>query len=295
MQKRVSIRTVGLVLATTIAGVPLHAAKSVPEVVGYLLASSSESGDAPATWQYNAIDGKPTTAWCTRGDGMGQQLVLGFMRAETITHIAIVPGSVVGEGVDRNHARVREIELNDGRERRTITLADKADAQELAITPPVVSRQLTITIKDVFPSENELTPGACIGEIALKNGPQLLTGDAVARLLRSVPRNQLPLTGPWLDEPSATERFLTFYLDGSFTWVFEPLMDGDPVTVTGTYKVSSGRITLEPKGGKPSIFTLERDRVSSREGTFETLTVTGEGVHEKFAGTYQPAVRPASK
>lgn len=270
--------------------VAAHADKSVPGAVSWLLASSAENGDAPSTWAWNAVDGKPTTAWCSKGGDVGERLVLGFHRPETITHISIQGGAVNSHGVDRKHARVKELEINDGVEKRTLSLEDGGEGRVLEISPPMQARQLSFIVREVYPAEGG-EGGVCIGDILLKSGNQPLTGDAVGRAVRSAPRTHLPLLGPWLDNPSAPERVLTFNLDGTFTWRFDPIMEGKPSQLAGQWDVAGGRITLKLKGGhKPVVLKFARDRMAGKSGTFDTLTLEGTGGHEKLPGTYQPAV-----
>ncbi|MEW5848398.1 MAG: discoidin domain-containing protein [Myxococcota bacterium] len=270
-------------------GTVARADKSVPGVFSYVIATSSENGEAPSTWPFNALDGKPTTGWCTAGDAVGQSLVLGFMKPETITHVGGVPGVVVGTLLDGGHARVRELELNDGKERRTVVFIDDAKLQEVMLQPPMTVRELTITIKDVFPSE-KAGAGACLGELSLRKGDMPLTGEAVARQVRGITRPKLRLVGPWVDNPSAPERFLTLALDGTFTWRFEPLMEGSPTTLSGTWDVANGRLQLKPRAGKPSALKYTHDKVQERGGTFQQLVLEGEAGHEKLPGSYRPAV-----
>jgi len=261
--------------------------KAAPGVLAYLHTSSNENGDAPSTWGFNAVDGKPTTAWCTGGDPVGQVLILGFSKTETLTHISVVVGALSGDGLDKSHARVRELELNDGREKRNITLADDAQPQELALSPPMNVRQLALVIREVYPSEGK--PSACLADVTLRNGAATLTGEGMARQVRGIPRNKLVLTGPWLDEPSAPERYLTFSLDGTFSWTFAPLMEGEPITVKGEWDLVGNKLHLKPKGAsKPVLMRVEREKVAGRKGNVDQLVIDGEGIHEKFPGNYQP-------
>lgn len=277
----------GLLLA-----VPLGASadgRIAPGQLSYLHASSAENGDAPSTWGFNAVDGKNTTAWCTGGeDPVGQMVVLGFMQKETISSISVVAGQLRGGILDTGHARVRELQLNDGHEKRNITLADQAEPQELQLQPPMQVRQLALVVKDVYPAEGS-NPSACLADVTLSHGKTLLTGESVARMARSLPRNKLSLVGVWIDDPSAPERFLTFSLDGTFAWRFEPLMEGSPVTLKGEWDLSGSRLTLKVKGHpKPAVFKVERERVVTRKGAHEQLTLDGEDGHEKLAGEYRP-------
>jgi hypothetical protein len=264
-----------------------HADKSPPGPLAYLHTSGNENGDAPSTWGFNAVDGKPTTAWCTTSEPVGQTLILGFARQETLTHISVVVGALSGDGLDKTHARVRELELNDGREKRNITLADQAGPQELTLSPPMAVWKLALVIREVYPGEGKTS--ACLADVTLRNGPTVVTGDVMARQVRGVPRNKLMLTGPWLDEPSAPERFLTLSLDGTFSWVFEPLMDGERTTIKGEWDLLGNKLQLKPKGAaKAVVMRVERETVAGRKGNIDQLVIDGEGIHEKFSGNYQP-------
>lgn len=298
MRRGVTVAWLGwLALGLAAAAAPAAADKDSgkdkdkgPSVLAYLHSTSNENGEAPSTWGFNAVDGKPTTAWCTGGEEpKGQMIILGFAKQETITHIAVIPGAMgSGDALDKGRARVSELEINNGQEKRNIVLQDDAKPQELELHPPMQARQLALVIKDVRPAEGG-KHAACLAEVMLRNGANQLTGDVVARQVRGVARNKLALTGPWVDEPSAPERYLTLAMDGTFTWVYEPLMEGNPATLKGEWDLANGRLMLKPKGApKPVALRLEREKVAGRKGTVDQLTLDGDGGHEKLAGNYQP-------
>ncbi len=293
----VTVAQVGWLALGLAAAVPAAADKDKdkgPNVLAYLHSSTNENGEAPSTWGYNAVDGKPTTAWCTGGDDpKGQMLILGFSKQETITHISVIPGAVGGDGLDKSHARVSELEINNGQEKRTIVLQDDVKPMELELQPPMHAWKVALVIKDIRPAEGG-KHSACLAEVTLRSGGITLTGENVARQVRGMARNKLALTGPWVDEPSAPERYLTLAMDGTFSWVFEPLMEGTPTKLQGEWDLANGRLLLKPKGAPKAIpLRMEREKVAGRKGTVDQLTLEGEGGHEKLPGNYQPNLMKA--
>lgn len=257
-------------------------------MVAWLHTSSNLNGDAPSTWGFNAVDGKPTTAWCTASGAVGQALTMGFVKPVTITHVSVIPGALKGDGLDKRRARVHELEMNDGRQKRTLTLEDEGKPQELQLEAAIKVSQLVFTVRSVFPGASEASP-VCISEITLRNGDHEILGELVARQARGVTRPVLGLTGVWLDNPSAPERFLTLNLNGTFVWSYSPLLEGDPARLVGKWDLSGRKISFKAKGVKPFTLRYARKR-ASETAELEKLTLTGAGGHEKLAGTYQPRV-----
>jgi hypothetical protein len=289
-RKTALLAAAGGLAAFTASGA--DAARSVPGVLAYLNTSSNENGDARSTWGFNAVDGNRSSAWCTDNRAIGQRLVLGFMKAETATHIAVIPGMLLGSSLNRNYARVRELEINDGHEKRLITLKDEAELQEVTLEPPMTLRQFSMVIRDLYAGENH-KDRACISEIVLRNGPMALTGEGIAKQAKRINPKTLALVGPWVDNPSAPERHLTLALDGTLLWLFEPIMDGTPADFAGSWELDNGRLHVKPKnGGKPVVLKVGLDKVAGKQGAFKQLTLDGRGGHEKLPGQYQPALPP---
>ena len=279
---------VGLVLVAG-ASPGWSAEKGAPGGLAYLVSSSTQDEESTATYGYNAVDGKVGTAWCSGPDPIEQRLLLGFVKPERITHVSVVPGGVEAGKLDRAHARARVLELNDGRQKRTVVLKDDAEAQEVTLEPPLNARQLAITVKEAFPGETR-DSGVCIADVTLRDGPTVLTGEALAKVARAFPRAKLKLVGPWVDEPTAPERFLTLSLDGSFAWNHAPLMDGEPVSLQGTWDLGAGKLTLKPRGvAKPVVLKVAFNRVEGRGGSFDQLELEGADAPEKLPGHYRPA------
>jgi hypothetical protein len=282
---------VGAVLVgwVTLVGGPAGGAEKGAGGLAYLLSSSTQDEESVAWYGYNAVDGKVGTAWCSGPDPVGQRLLLGFVRQEHITHVSVVPGLVEGGKLNRTRARVRVLELNNGKQKRTVELKDDVAAQELALEPPLDARQLALTVREVYPGESRDAP-ACLADVTLRDGPTVLTGEAVTRAARGFPRPKLKLVGPWVDEPTAPERFFTLSLDGTFAWSHAPLMEGEPSSLHGTWDLGGGKLTLKPKGGgKPVVLKAALNRMEGRGGAFEQLDLEGTDGPEKLPGHYRPA------
>lgn len=269
----------------------VHAQKIQAGTLAYLFTTSTEQEDSVASWGFNALDGKPGTAWCSGPDGVGQKMVVGFARQERITHVGVVVGAVKAGKLDKTHARVRELELTDGQEKRSLILRDDVEQQETQLEPPMNVRQLVITVKDIHAGADAHSP-VCLAELSFRDGTTPLTGEVVVKQLKGLSKPRLRVAGPWLDEPSAPERYLTLSLDGSFSWRHEPLMEGERSSLHGTWDVSGSKLVLKPRTGKPITLRVALNRVEGRGGSFSQLELTGKDAPDKLPGLYRPASAP---
>ena len=116
-----------------------------------------------------------------------------------------------------------------------------------------------------------------LGELALSKGSKAFTGPDVYKALRGLNNPARKLLHSWVDEPSAPERTLVFALDGTFTYVYEPLLDGDPVSLQGKWRaLGSKKLQLEVKG-KKSTLKSRLTRIDDGEQQTTELTLAGEG------------------
>lgn len=258
--------------------------------VAYVEWSSSSSGEAPSDWGYNAFDGKAGSAWCSSGDPSGEMLTLGFIGAQQVDEIGIIVGALNAGKLDKSRSRVRELEISDGMTKQTLVFRDRSKMQTIKLRPALKSQKMTFTVTMMFAGERRSSP-VCISEILLKSRSKEITGDTLGRSLRGVTGTKQKLLHLWIDQPGAPERYLTFGLDGSFLWVYEPILDGKRARISGKWQLSGSRLVLSPKRSKPVTLKVSHGRVADGDSVYNQLVLDGTGPHDSFPGTYQNSVQ----
>lgn len=274
--RRTTFRSLNGALGVAALFTALAASGARADALAYIEASSELDDGKPASFAYNLVDGKDTTAWCAKPNPAGgDRLVFGFTKPVTISEIGIVVGAVKSGALDKRRHRAREIVVSDGRVERTLKMKDTVEMQKVKLNPPAKGRMLVVEVRQTYAGE----PGTpvCIGEIHLKGGRNYTGGD-LARQVRSLPTPARRLLHAWVDEVSAPERSLTFALDGSFTYDYAPLMEGKPVRMRGKWKAGHRTVTLEFRS---KTYHLKKvlSQIDGDEGVSEQLTLSGEGPH----------------
>lgn len=263
------------------------AAPVAAEDIAFVEASSELDEGRPATNMYNAVDGKDTTAWCASAGDRAPVLSFGFDQPVTVTHIGIVIGAVKGGELDRSTRRARIVNVGDIGHRVEAKFRDEVALQVLELSPPAKGRRIVVEFTNVY---DGATPDAplCIGEVVLKTKGKELTGTQIATKLRALNTPSKRLLHEWLDDVSAPQRTLLFNVDGTFTYRYEPLLDGKPARLRGKWTAVNRAVTLET-GGKS--YRLESRLTKIDEGDEHTveLVLSGEPPHPSVTATYRPA------
>jgi hypothetical protein len=260
--------------------------------------SSSELDDGkPATTMWNAVDGKETTAWCTKPGAEAQTAVLsfGFEKAVTVTHIAIVvgafsaTGAMKGEGgLDKTKKRARIVYVADVEHRVEAKFKDDVGVQTLELTPPAKGKRIVVEILGAYEGATPDAP-LCVGEVTLKHKNDALTGASIATKLRGLNTPSKKLLHEWLDDVSAPQRTLLMNVDGTFTYRFEPLLEGKPVKLKGKWTATGTGITFDI-GGKTTRVAARLTKIEdSGDDHVVELVLSGEAPHPSMAATYRPA------
>lgn len=245
------------------------------QALAYIEASSELDDGKPATFAYNLVDGKDTTAWCGKPGARGERLVFGFTKSATITELGVVAGAVKGNEVDKRRHRARQVVVSDGRVERVIPLKDTHELQAVKLEPPAQGRMIVVEVRETYPGE----PGTpvCLGEIQMK-GARDFTGGDLAKQVRALPTPARRLLHSWVDAVDAPERSLQFALDGTFTYDYTPFIEGKPVRLQGKWKASQRTVTLEV-GGKTYNLQKVLSQIQGENGSSEQLTLSGDGPH----------------
>ncbi len=269
--------------------VALAVATSAPawaEDVGFIEASSELDDGKPATNAYNAADGKDTTAWCAKKSDRSPFLSFGFDQPVTITHIGLIVGRLKGTALDTSTKRARVVILGDLKHRVEARFKDKAEMQTLELSPPAHGTRIVVD----FPNSYDgATPDAplCISELVLKHNNSTMTGASVAAGLRALNTPEKRLLHRWLDDPSAPQRTLTFNVDGTFTYRFDPLLEGKPSHFRGKWS-ATGHSVVFTLGDKSWRMSSRLTRLEGDTATVE-LTLEGDGPNPSMAATFRPA------
>lgn len=246
--------------------------------LAYIEASAELDDGKPASFAYNLVDGKETTAWCGKPNPSGERLVFGFTKPATVSEIGFVVGAVKSGKLDTRRHRAREVMISDGRVERTLPLKDSHELQKVKLDPPAKGRMIVVEVRETYAGE----PGTpvCIGEIHMKGGRNYTGGD-LARQVRSLPTPARRMLHSWVDAVDAPERSLLFSLDGTFSYDYTPLMEGKPVRLRGKWKASHRAVTLEI-GSKSYHLKKVLSKIDGDEGLSEQLTLSGEGPHSSL-------------
>lgn len=276
-------------VAALLLAVPLAVASApaAAEDIAFVEASSERDDGRPATNMYNAVDGKDTTAWCTKGDDREPVLSFGFDQPVTVTHIGLVVGAVKGGNLDRSTRRARVVTVGDVEHRVEAKFRDEAALQVLELSPPAKGRRIVVEFPGVYDGQGDDAP-LCIAEVVLKTGGRELTGNQIATKLRALNTPSKRLLHEWLDDVSAPQRTLLFNVDGTFTYRYEPLLEGKPARLRGKWTAVDRAITLE-WGGKSFRLKSRLTKIDEGDGSTVELVVAGEPPHPSMAATYRPA------
>jgi hypothetical protein len=269
-------------LATSFLAVP-----ALAEDIAFVEASSELDDGRPATSMYNAVDGKDTTAWCSKKDDAAPILSFGFDQPVTVTHIGLVVGGLKGTELDKAKKRARIVYVGDVEHRVEAKLRDDPAMQVLELSPPAKGKRIVVEFPGAY---DGATPDAplCISEVVLKHKDSAMTGAQIAGKMRALNTPSKRLLHEWLDDPSAPTRTLLFNLDGTFTYTFEPLLEGKPAKLRGKWTAVDHAITLDI-GGKT--FRLESRLTTIDDGDEHTveLVLSGDPPTPSMNATYRPA------
>jgi hypothetical protein len=256
------------------------------EDIAFVEASSELDDGRPASSVYNAVDGKETTAWCTKKDDESAALSFGFDQPVTVTHIGLVVGAIKGTELDKKTKRARIVYVADVGHRVEAKFKDDGAMQILELKPPAKGKRIVVE----FPGAYDGAAGEplCIGEVLLKNGGTPMTGANVATKVRGLNTPSKRLLHEWLDDVSAPTRTLLFNIDGTFTYRFEPLLEGKPAKLRGKWTALNNSVTLTI-GDKSWRVETRLTKVDDGDEHTVELVLSGDPPHPSMAGTFRPA------
>ncbi|MBN1206581.1 MAG: hypothetical protein JXB05_16970 [Myxococcaceae bacterium] len=251
-------------------------ALAAPPAVGYAQAEDYlEKDTRPGRYNpLNVLDGRDSTVWCApEGDGARARMTIGFKGVARVDEVRIYTGNGSARETFKAYGRAKRIILEGKDSARSFTLEDKRGLQLVPLSPPVSGGWLTLEVVDTFPGSEPQAP-VCITDVIFYSGGKPLNGTKMAPRLKYDARTA-PLLGTWFaGHEGAPDRFLSFYVDGTYRFVLEPLGEGEPRVLTGGFTASGSRLALElPRKGRASV----RFRREQAEGAAGGHTLILEG------------------
>jgi hypothetical protein len=224
--------------------------------IGYAQATGYFKKDSrPTLYQpLHLLDGREATAWCTpTSDPLDERLTFGFKGSVKLDEVRIYTGNGFDESTFGEFSRARKLVIKGPTGAQTLNLADQRGQQAVALNPPLQGQQFTVEVLDTYPAPDLEAP-VCITDIVFYSDGKPLNGPWLTQKLK-YDRSQAPLLGTWFaGSEGAPDRFLSFYFDGTYRFVYQPW---DPaqkgMSVGGDYDGSGNRLNLEVGKGKTAV------------------------------------------
>ncbi|ADO73462.1 NADase-type glycan-binding domain-containing protein [Stigmatella aurantiaca] len=263
------------ILASLLSLVPPLSSLAAQPSAGYAQAADYLEKDShPERYSpLNILDGRDTTVWCSP-EGRGSPLSVGFKGIATVDEVRLYTGNGSDRQAFKDYARVKKLTLQGKESARTFTLEDKRGIQTVPLNPAISGAWFTLEVVDTFPGAEPNAP-VCLTDVVFYSEGKPLNGPPLAPKLKYDARTA-PVLGTWYAGlEGAPDRFLSFYVDGTYRFVHEPLHGEEPTTVTGTYTASGAKLTLDlPKNGKTAASLQPSEGDGPADG--QTLTLQGE-------------------
>lgn len=230
--------------------------------IGYAQATGYFKKESRPT-QYqplNLLDGREATAWCSSGaDPLNDRLTFGFKGAARIDEIRIYTGNGADDAAFASFSRAKKISLKGPAGGQTFTVADQRGQQSIQLNPPLEGAQFTMELLDLYPAEDPEMP-ACISDVIFYSEGKPLNGPWLTQKLK-FNRAQAALLGTWFaGSEGAPDRYLSFYFDGTYRFVYEPWdPEAKGKVFGGDYDARGSRMKLEIPGKPQSHVRLVRD------------------------------------
>jgi len=287
MSRRAAITTALLVLALPRLGV-------AADTLIYVRASSQldRAGDPSAYHPLNLLDDDADTLWCEGASDLGEgaEVRYYFRAPQRIDRIVIGPSPKSGRLIEA-------VTVSDGH--NTARIALDGQYVEQRIEPPLEGDTYVLTIARVLGPNKEAKLAndvACLADALFYYQGRLFGGRTPAGKLRYDRMRDLVL-GPWNGAPfGAPESTFTFGLDGTWEWVFKPLLGRGGETIRGEYRFRDAKLLMrrgETGHWRDVGFIYRRIKVdpnaySGPTTDYDRIHITG-AIAPKMAGDYDNA------
>jgi hypothetical protein len=256
--------------------------------IGYAQATSYFKKDSrPTLYQpLNVLDNRENTAWCTAtSDSLNDQLTFGFKGTARVDEVRVYTGNGFDANTFSEFSRARKFSITGPTGAQSFSVADQRGLQAVALNPPLVGAQFVMEILDQYPAEDPAAP-VCVTDIVFYSEGKALNGSWLTQKLK-YDRNRAGLLGTWFAGPDgAPDRFLSFYFDGTYRFVFDAYdPDVKDRSFSGDYDAGPSRLTIEvPSKGKIGA-RMRRDK-KVEAATAQMLVLEGD-LPEDLKQTYR--------
>ena len=224
----------------------LWAGLAQADPLAYVRASSQLGGDATPDKYHplNLLDDNPATLWCegAAGAGEGEEIRFTFKTEQLIDRLVVGPAAGSGRVIE-------SVRVSDGSNSLRVEL--DAEYADVKLRQPLQGNTITVSIEKVGgPNPDAIVASdvACLADVLLYHKRRPFGGNTPADRLRYDAHRDLIL-GRWAGAPlGAPEAHLTFALDGTWEWTFEPLLGGKRERVAGEYRFRGDRLLMR-RGG----------------------------------------------
>lgn len=228
-------------------------ARAAPSV-GYAYATGYYKKETrPTLYQpLNVLDGREQTAWCTTtSDSLAEVLTIGFKGLARIDEIRVYTGNGLDDPTFREFSRAKEISFSGTSGAQAITVSDNRGLQVVHLKQVLVESRLVVEVLEQYPAEDPAMP-VCLSDIIFYSEGKPLNGSWMTTQLK-YDRSQVSFLGTWYGgQDGAPDRFLSFFVDGTYRFDYEPFLQADKArSFGGAWEALGGQLLIEiPEKGK---------------------------------------------
>jgi hypothetical protein len=247
--------------------------------IGYAQATGYYKQDTlPMVYQpLHLLDGREGTSWCSTGpDAFEETLMFGFKGVTTIDEIRIYTGNGLDDSTFHEFGRAKKLVIRAAHGGQNLSVKDQRGLQTIALRPPLTGIEFTLEIVDQYAAPDPEMP-VCLTDVVFYAEGKPLNGPWLAPKLRYDP-NQTPLLGTWFAGPDgAADRFLSFFLDGTYRFTYEPYEpNAKGLSFGGSYQALHSNLLLEIPGKGRFAVTPRQERTEPSTGGKRTLMLEGD-------------------
>jgi hypothetical protein len=280
----------GAVFAIAVAaGAPAYAGtKGETSPIAFVETTSELDEGRPATSMWNLTDDNDATIWCSRREATGKEAIsFTFDDAVSVSAVGMVLPLGKDGATDKSVRRPRVVVVSDVEHRVEVRLKDVTSMQMLELPEPAKGRRVVIEIVETYPGSDDAAP-ICAAGVGLRDRGRELTGNTAARA-RGLNVPSRKLLHEWHDDISAPSRTLLFSVDGTFTYIYAPILDDKPpVRLKGKWLGDAHSVVLDVKG-KSFLLKTQLTKVASESGNTVELALSGDAPDPSMAATFRPA------
>jgi hypothetical protein len=229
---------------------------------------------------YNLVDGQSGSLWCSQPSPMNEKIRVSFTKKVTVTEIKVRFALTPDGAVDESMVRPKFIAISDNQGTREVRLRNQSKPQFVKLSPVIRSNQIVISFPVLRAGSGE-QPSLCLDDLIIRGQSGSLIGPKVSSSHQALNKSERSILGTWIDESSAPERVIDIHLDGSFTFSYTPLLDGDPISHKGKWALSRDRLVLQAKKKKYKL-NARITRVDNGKAQMQQLSVIAEDKAQQY-------------